>query len=336
MELESGRPFVAFRMPHESVITLWSGVVDTDSSLDNKERFVFHPFREGEQTLSIIPISTHVLEIQNKRPVSVPGAVDFESISSSVTYEEYTTQVETILKHISSGEVNKVVLSRKLTASHSIQDLTIAFLLLHYSHPQTFVSWFYTPQSGHWIGATPELLLNQFKNQMTIQALAGTLRSANEWRAKERNEQELVQEFIQKNLLASNAQNIKAAELSEIRYGDLRHLSNYISAEIDYKSSLSVVPRLHPTPAVCGLPKDKAADIIDLIEPHHRAFYSGYLGRHQPAKERTTLYVNLRCMYVRENEIDFYVGGGIVDGSTAQKEWEETEAKFESMKRIFG
>ena len=72
---------------------------------------------------------------------------------------------------------------------------------------------------------------------------------------------------------------------------------------------------LHPTPAICGLPKAEAWQFIIENEPHSRRYYSGFCGP-VSAIEGTRLYVSLRCM---------------LKNSTEEQEWEETRAKMETM-----
>ena len=87
---------------------------------------------------------------------------------------------------------------------------------------------------------------------------------------------------------------------------------------------------MHPTPAVCGLPKEKALDLIYKTEPYDREYYAGYLGMVE--KDTVDFYVNLRCMKIYENTAALFVGGGITANSVAKKEWEETELKAETLK----
>jgi len=51
-------------------------------------------------------------------------------------------------------------------------------------------------------------------------------------------------------------------------------------------------------------------------------------------KNRTSLYVNLRCMQVLENKVKVYVGGGITSRSVPDKEWQETLDKSRTMLNI--
>jgi isochorismate synthase len=86
------------------------------------------------------------------------------------------------------------------------------------------------------------------------------------------------------------------------------------------------VEMLHPTPSICGSPKEVSFEILGKIEPHHREYYTGLLGPVNMDNE-TSLYVNLRCMKVLENEFALYLGAGITSGSLPESEWDETNQK---------
>ena len=101
----------------------------------------------------------------------------------------------------------------------------------------------------------------------------------------------------------------------------------------------SLIRALHPTPAVCGLPRVKANNFILKNENYKRTFYTGFLGElnlkdSESNVQYSQLYVNLRCMEVDENKASIFVGGGITKDSNAEKEWEETVFKTKTMKRV--
>ena len=91
---------------------------------------------------------------------------------------------------------------------------------------------------------------------------------------------------------------------------------------------------LHPTPAVCGLPRDNALATIRLAEPDARSFYAGFSGPLFLHGE-TRLYVSLRCMELIGDRASLYAGGGIMPESTVETEWEETRRKMATMRSLF-
>ena len=90
---------------------------------------------------------------------------------------------------------------------------------------------------------------------------------------------------------------------------------------------------LHPTPDVCWLPKDTAYRFILENEGYDRKYYSGFIGWLDP-EGRTDLYVNLRCMHIEDEQLPLYAGGGLLSSSELNDEWQETEKKLQTMRRI--
>ena len=95
----------------------------------------------------------------------------------------------------------------------------------------------------------------------------------------------------------------------------------------------NLINSLHPTPAICGIPKSVATDFILKYEGYNRAYYSGYLGELN-MNDSTNLFVNLRCMQIENNMAAIYVGGGITNESIPENEWLETVSKSEIMKKV--
>ena len=91
---------------------------------------------------------------------------------------------------------------------------------------------------------------------------------------------------------------------------------------------------LHPTPAVCGLPKREAFRFIVSNEHSPRRYYSGFMGPLNLPTSGTHLYVSLRCMNIVGNRFYLYAGGGLLTSSTEHQEWQETEAKLQTMQQV--
>jgi isochorismate synthase len=153
------------------------------------------------------------------------------------------------------------------------------------------------------------------------------------WKPKELNEQQLVTNFIASQLKEITT-DLKIDKQETVKAGNLLHLKTKVSGKLNIqKSNLkSLIRALHPTPAVCGLPRQKANDFILANEDYHRSFYTGFLG--ELNLPDSLLYVNLRCMQIRNNLASIYIGGGITKDSNTKKEWEETVAKSRTMKRV--
>ena len=153
------------------------------------------------------------------------------------------------------------------------------------------------------------------------------------WEEKEIQEQQIVTDYITSNL-ESIADTVVISKVKTVRAGNLLHLSTEITGNLNKDNDLySIVNQLHPTPAVCGMPKDIAKRFIMKNEGYEREFYTGFLGELN-MNNCSNLFVNLRCMKAYTSKMSLFLGGGITLGSIAEKEWQETVEKSKVMKRV--
>ena len=155
---------------------------------------------------------------------------------------------------------------------------------------------------------------------------------------KEKQEQRFVTDYITASLQDFSS-DIRATAPYTFRAGTIVHIKTDISAELKAEKSLkSIIDTLQPTPAVCGLPKDKALDFLIANEGYDREYYSGYLGEINidmaTGQSKTDLFVNLRCMKIANDAAHLYIGCGITKDSDPAKEFVETVNKSTTMKRV--
>jgi isochorismate synthase len=219
-----------------------------------------------------------------------------------------------------------------------------------------FVYLWYHPKVGMWMGATPETLLKVEGDKFKTVALAGTQLFKGdmevEWGDKEIEEQQMVVNSIVEKL-KEETDELKVSEKFTVKAGNLLHLQTNISGTIhnletsnNQNEIKKLINALHPTAAVCGLPKDKAKQFILNNENYDREFYTGFLGELNisdynlgKSEEETlnivsNIYVNLRCMKIVKNKAIIYVGGGITKDSNVENEWEETVNKTKVIKKV--
>ena len=248
---------------------------------------------------------------------------------------------------IHKGVFNKVVLSRTETIETTDFNIENVFERMLQQYSSAFCYCWFHPKVGMWMGATPEKLLHAKENKFDTMALAGTQPfQGNDvvfWHNKEKEEQEFVTHFILKNL-KKVASEVNVSSPYTTRAGNLLHLKTDIRGVLNQDSNLKkVVDILHPTPAVCGLPKLLAKDFIIENEDYEREYYTGFLGElnHDFSSNEISsdLYVNLRCMKIEMDsnsptKAHLFMGCGITKKSDPEAEWEETVNKSKTMKRI--
>jgi len=252
----------------------------------------------------------------------------------AVHREEYLDQTRRVIEAIRGGDFDKVVLSRVREFPGDYRPrLAEIFDRLCKAYPSAFV-YIFRAAGQCWVGATPEALLCSKGERLLTVSLAGTRPYSDadldlaRWNGKERAEQDHVTRQIEGILRDFRVGDVEKKGPYARKAGALLHLCTEFSFPYG-----SIAPRLgafiddlHPTSAVCGIPKRGAMDLIASVERHDRGFYAGYIGP-MDSRNGVQLFVNLRCMRVLPDRLALFVGGGITADSVPEDEWEETEMK---------
>lgn len=249
-----------------------------------------------------------------------------KSVLANQSKEHYLANGNQFLSEIIQKDLKKAILSRIKSVEKSV-DLNVLYNALCDKYQNAFVYLISSDLFGTWIGATPEVLIQRKGSKAQTMSLAGTIpvNEPVEWSDKELKEQEYVTTFIADELSRINLTDLKQSDVKTVEAGPVKHLRTDFKFEIEHKEVMNLVSALHPTPAVSGLPRNKAIDLIHQVEKHDRAFYSGLIGIQN--EQNSDIFVNLRCAQVFENEISLYLGGGYTKDSVIENEWNETEAK---------
>ncbi|MGQ3132003.1 MAG: chorismate-binding protein [Flavobacteriales bacterium] len=244
----------------------------------------------------------------------------------------FCANVNLAVQAMEQGEFQKVVLSRpKWKAGVSAKQTGTLLRELCAAYPLSFVCLFHHPQLGCWITATPELLLNRSGNTLQTVSLAGTrvsAEAAGAWGSKELAEQQWVTDYIQQVLEDNGVQELDRQGPETLKTGHIEHLRTRFSGRINNEHTFAeVLKALHPTPAVGGVPKERAAAFINMQEGYDRQLYSGFCGPVH-VDGSASLFVQLRTARIYTNGTLYFVGAGITAASQAEAEWEETENKY--------
>jgi len=350
--LDKNLTFAAYRLPNESdtEIVIQAGnkikIFETLSDFNKLKGFLVVPFALGGNSPSfLIKPDLYITKSFSKAEMEKLYSLQQQPILSDsthtpeeVSHDEYIAQLALIINKVHQGIFEKVVPSRtKIIRGSFVSDMTEIFSKLCHSNPNDFV-YIFNAGPHLWIGATPEPLLKSQNGTMHTVSLAGT-RALTErnlnigaWNSKERLEQEYVTRYINKVLSKFNLKNIVQEGPYTKKSGNLVHLrTDFSFSSKEIKNNLGVfLNELHPTPAVCGMPRKDSLELLKNIEKHQREYYSGFLGP-VGLKDTLSLFVNLRCMKVLEESLALFVGGGITADSIPEDEWLETEIKAETL-----
>ena len=259
--------------------------------------------------------------------------------------EGYCHLVAKGIQAIRGKRFNKLVLSRtKVVSLPDDFNLVRTFEKVCEEYPNVFAYLFSIPKIGTWMGATPEILASITQDNIfhTV-ALGGTQVMTPEnldhpvWERKELGEQAFISRYIADCFKRIGIKKFNQEGPQTILAGNLLHLKTNFSVDLNALRSPQVgselLELLHPTPAVCGIPKEQAAAYITENEGYNRQLYTGFLGP-IGINDESHLYVNLRCIQLYQSQAILYVGAGITKESDPDKEWLETEAKCQTLLKV--
>ena len=283
---------------------------------------------------NLIPPSTFHIP-QNPRQ-NIPPSTFHIPQYYSIDFANYHAQLE-------NDAFRKIVLARcadeKMPEGVEPMELFYRACALY---PRLFIALVDTPKSGCWLTATPEILLEGLGSDWRTIALAGTMKLEGDqlngegesltWSTKNIQEQRIVATYITE-CLEQFTSDFREDGPRTVRAANLVHLrSDFTFRLSDHAHIGNLLQALHPTPAVCGLPKREAFQFIVRNEHTPRRYYSGFMG--PLGTDETHLYVSLRCMNIDHDTCHLYAGGGLLKDSILEQEWQETEAKLETIRKL--
>lgn len=314
--------FLTYRFPGKEIVQQ-TGEIEEVVLTDELEGFIFSDFTTNHfykfnptQEYLIIPTEFH---IHDTKPYVY-------------TTREYLLQAHSFLNGIAQFQLDKAVFSRIKPYSFPIDKAYNLFEKLCETYPKALVYLVSSRKLGTWIAATPEILLEAHKSFVFTMSLAGTKKASQNtepWGDKEKNEQQLVTDFIESQLQKVGAEQIELNGPYDFQAGPVTHLRTDLSAYLSSGKLTEIIKALHPTPAVSGVPRDKALNLISSVEAHDRFLYTGIVGLF--SKTDATLYVNLRCAQLQTDTAYLYLGGGFTPQSIPELELDETENKSKTL-----
>ena len=179
--IERKQPFAVYRIPGEKIpclVTQEEGAVRLIydlQELNGQRGFVIAPFRPNE-TCPILLIQSNgpgqpllLADDADAVPRDIPST-DYPSCS-----EEYAECFRTFISALRDKTFEKLVLSRKLIIGKpSAFSPSLAFRAACQRYIHSYIYLCYTPQTGIWLGSTPEIILSGEKDDWHTVALAGT------------------------------------------------------------------------------------------------------------------------------------------------------------------
>jgi len=352
------RPFVLFSKPESHSLKAYVQANTKTHTINNysESGFVFAPFDAAKDSYYIPLEDSIVIELEN---------LDFEfrlqsnHLDRVDSTEEHLKLVSTALDTINETDLEKVVLSRKFKFNLERSNPIEIFKTLVHSYPSAFTYCWFHPKTGYWLGASPEILLKLEGRSLSTMALAGTQTNISaakvEWDIKNSDEHAFVTDYLVE-VLSDYIDPVNTYGPHTLKAGELLHLQTHVTGRLKSAdhSLKNLLKAMHPTPAVCGTPRQLALDYIFSNETYDREFYAGFFGElnvptqqmfrnskknienraYQTNRKSSHLAVNLRCMKLGSSLATLYSGGGITKDSDPLTECLETENKIKTIKKV--
>lgn len=370
--------FAYYRLPylhHATYVEQHGGRLEVLSSvaeLNGKEGFVIAPFSPSSDCpvllihpdkSKLIPVQMDASENEVLQGKPLVSGMEKDKVSNDKIphrSDSYVKDFDCFHCQLEKDVFRKIVLARmeRISGALKVNDsernggildknlLELIFKKTCLLYPRLFVALVYTPQSGVWLMATPEILLRGEGGEFSTMSLAGTQKAEPSktiadypvegvtWSEKNQEEQQYVTDYIEQ-CVKTFTEDYSLKGPYTTMAANLYHLRTDINFRLDDTCHMGdVLERLYPTPAVCGIPKAETREFILRHEHQPRKYYSGFVGP-LSLSGKTHLFVSLRCMNIlQDGTCELYAGGGLLKESVMESEWNETEAKLQTIKRV--
>ena len=251
--------------------------------------------------------------------------------------------VKLALKDIEQQKLTKIVLSHYLDVVASVPfNPFLSLNDLRQKYPDCYIFLVGDGQGNNFLGATPERLFSLRQQTLISDALAGSAARGNNSiedeklaqtllsSEKERREHQAVSSYIIQQLKQLGL-TPEASRRKLLKLNNIQHLWTVIKADVPANvNPIEIVAKLHPTPAVAGVPTAIACEKIRQYETFDRAFYAAPIGW-LDVKGNAEFMVGIRSAMIQQNRARLYAGAGIVAGSNPKQELAEIQLKLQAM-----
>ncbi len=267
-----------------------------------------------------------------------PRAVSVAEEDDSAWWKQ---SVAAVTQEIRSGAVEKLVLAREVRAHAEETPVwgdVLRRLQDRYAACTTFA---FARNDSCFLGSTPERLIRLDAKNVRANCLAGSAPrgvTEDEDRVlghtllhdkKEQHEHALVVNALRDALQPLCGTLDVPDEPQLLTMPNVQHLHTPVKGILrDDVHVLDLVDRLHPTPAVGGVPREAANSLIRALEPFDRGWYAGPIGWFD-SRGDGEFVVAIRSALLRGQDAFLYAGCGIVDGSDPDRELAESRLKLE-------
>ncbi len=267
-------------------------------------------------------------------------------ISSNFERHVYAQKFERIKHFLAEGDCYQVNLAQRFSA-HAEGNALPAYLALRELSPAPYAAFMNFP-FVQILCASPEQFLQLDAGSVTTRPIKGTrpVRADAEENAamvselqkssKDRAENLMIVDLLRNDLgKHCKAGSVKVPELFKVEsFRTVHHLVSTVTGSLSPDSdALTLLADCLPGGSITGAPKQRAMEIIELLEPDRRGVYCGAIG-YIGFDGRMDTNIAIRTMVYGNGEIRLWAGGGIVADSDAASEFQETLDKAAAMLQV--
>lgn len=271
--------------------------------------------------------------------------LDESVIRSGMGKEAFEAAVERIREYALNGDIMQVVLGHRMQIPFDAEPIQL-YRALRTVNPSPYM--YYLDFGDFQVaGASPEILARLHGDQVTVRPIAGTRRRGHtpqEDLALEQDMRNDPKEIAEHLMLIDLGRNdcgrvtqtgtVKVTEQMAVeRFSHVMHMtSNVVGTLSPDKDAIDVLEAIHPAGTLSGAPKIRAMEIIDELEPTKRGLYGGAVGYIGWSGDMDTA-IAIRTALIKDGQMYFQSGAGVVADSVPRLEWKETMNKARALMR---
>jgi anthranilate synthase component 1 len=279
------------------------------------------------------------------QPVTLPDEVPAVAFESNQTPEKFFKNVEASKKYITGGDIIQVVGSQRFSAPTAASPVDI-YRAARSINPSPYM--FLLELDGFaLVGASPELHVRCEDGRVEIRPIAGTRRRGKTEAEDAALEKELLadpKERAEHVMLVDLARNDigRVCDFGSVQVKDLMIVERYshvmhIVSQVEGKLSAAKTPydlmrATFPAGTLSGAPKIRAMQIISELEQTSRGPYGGCVG-YFSFNGNLDCCITIRTALVKDGKVYVQAGGGWVNDSTPESEFQETVNKSMAMRK---
>jgi anthranilate synthase component 1 len=276
-------------------------------------------------------------------PVSIPEEVPAIPFESNVAKEKFQANVLTAKKYITAGDIIQVVGSQRFSTAVKASSLDI-YRAARSINPSPYM--FLLELDGFsLVGASPEIHVRCEEGRVEIRPIAGTRRRGANAQEDKALEEELLadpKERAEHVMLVDLARNdlgrvcdfgsVRVKDLMIIeRYSHVIHIVSQVEGRLSARhTSYDLMRATFPAGTLSGAPKIRAMQIISELEQTSRGPYGGCVG-YFSFNGNLDCCITIRTALLKDGRAYVQAGGGWVNDSSPEAEYQETMNKAKAM-----